>query len=353
MRKHLLVPTRRLSALVKLLLLLLSILLSVVAIFYLTIEGMRQNGIHGIALSDSDLERHSPALRMALVIPFTASDTSQVLKNLHTTWLQHAPCSIHRNYAASIDLVFYFHRDILTHANTVQQLINSIESEPVLKQCFASVRFVNALLTMDEDAYPVGPSRMFFKLFNTLKRHPLLGVAPSLSGKREAGMHHQAIYYMEPDNLPCRASWLDRLYEEASIPGDFWMRGSILRNEDVSVGEWTFAEHINGNALYRVDDAAFLKFLSLVEGEMSRDLSGDQYLHSYDVAIDLVRRNRSLVGWSEFANTAAKFQFTETVQNWYRTPVNATELCHGSRSTYLVHGREKTDGKVALLTAKL
>ncbi|KAI8616147.1 hypothetical protein BC830DRAFT_1080800 [Chytriomyces sp. MP71] len=223
----------------------------------------------------------------------------------------------------------------------VRVLSDAVAADPRVAQCFASVRFVNALLAEADDAYPRGPSKMFFKLFATLRKHPLLHDARSTAlSKKDIRMHHQAIFYMEPDNYPCRAFWLDRLYEEASIPGDFWMRGSILRDGNPTVADYTFSEHINGNALYRVDDSAFLEFLSRVSMEMDADTDGKRYLHSYDVAIDLVRRNRTLFDWLEFTKTASKFQFTETIQNWYRTRVNATQLCQENDATYLVHGRE-------------
>ncbi|KAI9337957.1 hypothetical protein BDR26DRAFT_863350 [Obelidium mucronatum] len=313
--------------------------MGVIVAFWITVSQLSSREIDSIVLKDSMLERHRPALRFALIIPFSRHETERVLLNLETSWLQHPPCDPSRNYSPLIDLVFYFHKNILEEQNghLVGQLKTLVEKKHApLKTCFGSVRFLNALLKDSEDEYPLGATHMFFRLFHRLSETPLLK-----NGHRQHQQHHQAFYYMEPDNVPCRKNWLDRLYEEASIPGDFWMRGSIMRDRNPMVGDWSFSDHINGNALYRADDADFIDFVKRVEKEMmEQDPDGTIYLRSYDVGLDLVRRNRTLVDWIEYTDLASKFQYTETVQNWYRTPVNATTLCMKHPSTYLVHGRE-------------
>jgi len=99
-------------------------------------------------------------------------------------------------------------------------------------------------------------------------------------------MAYNYLYYMEPDNFPCRSQWLDRMYEEAVLDGDFWMKGitspflvrpaahlqttpvelgstgSIIRDGSPLIGTYTFADHINGNAFYRLDSPQFATFLS-------------------------------------------------------------------------------------------
>ncbi|KAJ3416748.1 hypothetical protein HDV05_000122 [Chytridiales sp. JEL 0842] len=253
------------------------------------------------------------------------------------TWVQYRTFKYYFKYQQheTVELVFYYHKDITQEPKLVGQMRNLLKKEPQVMQCFSRVRFMNALLTDEEDPYPDGASQMFFKLFSLLSPH---FKKPSTSANTADHQTYQAIYYLEPDNIPCRPYWMDRLYEEASIPGDFWMRGSILRNRNPVVGEWTLANHINGNALYRLDDQKFAQYIEKVKQEFLVD--SKRYLGSYDIALDLIRRNRSMIDWLEFADTAAYWQFTNTVQNWYRTPVNATELCMGDAETYLVHGRE-------------
>ncbi|KAJ3163893.1 hypothetical protein HK101_000585, partial [Irineochytrium annulatum] len=354
-------------------------------------------------LHDGSLERHRPALRLAVVIPFVHSQSDLVLRNLESLWLRLPICDPARRHGPLIDLVIYSHKNIATAPHVLNRIRRAWETRPELKACFASVRFINALLTDEEDAYPAGASRMFFKLMDVAGTRPMLETMgrtlTNRGGKKEdSGNHnikpesdaatwrdisveaeprswlaaianfltlrswrawlssaqekermaverrsltlHQAMFYMEPDVIPCRAYWLDRLYEEASVPGDFWVRGSILRDRNPAVSSWSFAEHINGNALYRLDDPDFLSYVADVRERFERDPMG--YAGGFDVALHLVRKDRAIVGWARYAETAHLWQFTSTIQNWYRTGVNATELCGEERhaSTYLVHGRE-------------
>ena len=63
------------------------------------------------------------------------------------------------------------------------------------------------------------------------------------------------------------------------------------------------------------------------------------YLSSYDIALYLVRRDPALTAVSAAQAMQHRFVYSSTMQNWYRTPVNATELCAHSPETFLVHGR--------------
>ncbi|KAJ3137421.1 hypothetical protein HK100_000690 [Physocladia obscura] len=288
-------------------------------------------------------ERFRADLRFAIVIPFTSSDISRLLNNLETLWPTFPPCESRLEHGRQIDLILYFHKNILIEHHLVKLINTQINaSSEIFSKCFSSVRFMNALLSDTEDAYPHGASRMFFKLLHAFSTNSLAAATAKKRTQKVTLRYHyyNAFFYMEPDVIPCRRNWVDRLYEAAMIPGDFWMQGSILRDRNPAVENWTFAGHINGNALYRVDDPLFVKYVGLVEAEMAQDIDGGLYLHSYDVALDLVRQNRTIVGWIEYTQMAAKFQYTDTIQNWYRTRVNATLVCLENEATYLVHGRE-------------
>ncbi|KAJ3116160.1 hypothetical protein HDU96_010269 [Phlyctochytrium bullatum] len=295
------------------------------SLFFHTLES---NPTQTSVLNKSSLERHRPALRFALILPFALHQAPLLHRNLETLWPLHPPCDPSRHYSPLIDLVFYTNRISALTPSTLKRLRDTITHTRTLSRCFSSVKFITANLSPQEDTYPLGAAHMFFKLLAQFPTPPA-PLAP-----------YNAMFYMEPDVIPCRRHWLDRLYEESSIPGDFWVRGSILRNANPQTSTWTFANHINGNALYRLDDARFHRFLSLASKEFfarPRDFAG-----GYDVGLYLVRENRSLVGWDEYAGTAHLWQFTGTVQNWYRTGVNASRVCKekGGEETYLVHGRE-------------
>ncbi|KAJ3208158.1 hypothetical protein HDU67_006962 [Dinochytrium kinnereticum] len=304
-------------------------------IFLYSVKGIKH--CQTIVLRKGSLERHRPAVRFALVVPFSGTQTDLVIRNVEKLWPRKVPCDPDRGYGNLIDLVFYSNRLGAVTPPVMKKLREEIIGTPSLSKCFRNVRFISARLSKEEDKYPYGPSHMFFKLFSESGARPLL---KSPGGHGMDDLPYQAMYYMEPDNIPCRAHWLDRLYEEASIPGDFWMRGSIIRDRNPAVGGWSFANHMNGNALYRLDDQKFVDFISEVREHFWEN--PDQFVGGYDVALYLLRENRSFVPWVEYTSTAHLFQYTATVQNWYRKPVNSTELCSkaANRQTYLVHGRD-------------
>lgn len=43
--------------------------------------------------------------------------------------------------------------------------------------------------------------------------------------------HYNYLFYMEPDTVPIRALWMDRIYEEVEFVEDFWVKGSIYRGK--------------------------------------------------------------------------------------------------------------------------
>jgi hypothetical protein len=43
------------------------------------------------------------------------------------------------------------------------------------------------------------------------------------------------LFYMEPDTVPIREGWLDKVYEEVEFVDDFWVKGSIYRGTQCSV----------------------------------------------------------------------------------------------------------------------
>eukprot|EP00160_Parvularia_atlantis_P008554 Unigene1782_Nuclearia_a/m.5532 Unigene1782_Nuclearia_a/g.5532 ORF Unigene1782_Nuclearia_a/g.5532 Unigene1782_Nuclearia_a/m.5532 type:complete len:437 (-) Unigene1782_Nuclearia_a:1304-2614(-) len=220
------------------------------------------------------------------------------------------------------DLVFFFHRDVEREPDVAERVRAAIAAgaADAVQTCFRRVRFVGARLSDDEDAYPLGASVMFFRLFK-------------LPGLRN---DYDVLYLMEPDNRPCRAGWLDQLWRDAYVHSSEppWMSGSITRD---GVERDVFGDHLNGNALYRLGDATFRALLARVEAVfMERPAD---YVHSYDVALDVIRRDRGVVSFAEYAASRHRFVYTVTMQNWYRTAVNATELCAAAPSTFLVHGR--------------
>lgn len=165
---------------------------------------------------------------------------------------------------------------------------------------------------------------MFFNLFS-----------PSMNELAES---YDFFFWMEHDCYPCRKHWMNSIMAEMQLDRQAWMRGSILRdisNEDYK--NYTFREHLNGNAWYRIAAPEFRDFIwNTVRPEWLRNT--DMYISSWDIAIDLIRQNRSLVNWETYVETRHRFVHTGSIQNWYRGTANKTQLCSKYSETFLVHG---------------
>ena len=171
----------------------------------------------------------------------------------------------------------------------------------------------------EEDRYPLGSSLMFFRAMEL----------PALVD------NYRYMYWMEADQRPCRAGWLDQLYRTAINHPGFWMIGSAIRDGQQSSTYYSFADHINGNALYRLDDAAFHGFLATVQEEFSKNKG--RFLQAFDIAIYLVARHT--LPFAEYAAQKHHFLYTDMLQNVYRTAANVAQLCQAHPSTFLVHGK--------------
>lgn len=111
----------------------------------------------------------------------------------------------------------------------------------------------------------------------------------------------------------------------------------MIRDRVLEKGLSSYSDHINGNALYNIGSDKFLAFLLRVERIFISQ--HEKYFSSYDIALFLLRNDREFYGFDEYSDTMHYWQYTNTIQNWYRTSVNLTELCNMSKSTWLVHGR--------------
>jgi hypothetical protein len=256
---------------------------------------------------------------LIVVVPFVGWQSEWVFRNLDSIWPRVPPCE--SDLHPKPELFFYFHKDISRSRFALSEIQRLFRKHENVSRCFASLQFLNAGLSDAEDVYPLAAARMFFRLFKS---------------KRLA--QYKTMYYMEPDNLPCRAGWLTALGRESHVPGGFWVRGSILRDGIEDTGRYPYAAHINGNALYAIGDQAFREFLSKVEESFWA--RPNDFLGGYDVALHTLRTDRSFMTWIEYTQTVHLFQYTELVQNLFRTKGNASDICRSFSSTYFIHGRE-------------
>merc|ERR1711916_10649 len=116
---------------------------------------------------------------------------------------------------------------------------------------------------------------------------------------------------MEPDTFPIRKLWLEALYEEAAFSGsDFYIKGSIYRGPAEPLAYCYelcgCAEHMNGNAIYKLGDDHLNVFLRSVFRKM------DFKSYNYDAFI--MNQLKSEENWRFWQSNAHKFQYTEFIQ---------------------------------------
>ena len=111
-----------------------------------------------------------------------------------------------------------------------------------------------ANLTAEEEGYPQGPNHMFFKLM----------------GSNSILAAYTHVFWMEWDVTPVRPLWIDRLVSLAAADDGCWMKGSpyVGRGMDEAATDPNnepWLGHLNGNALYKLHDPDFQRFLQLVQ----------------------------------------------------------------------------------------
>jgi hypothetical protein len=246
--------------------------------------------------------------KLAIVIPFDYDHYNDVEQLISVQWKRFPPGRTDNTY-----LYFYFSGDLASKP----KLLSKLKNLPVPKT-FQEIFYISANLEGKYERYPIGPSNMFFDLFN----QPLM-----------TGMN--AFMWYEPDVHPCRQNWLSKLYLQAFTGPSFWIKGSLQRGAPDKDGFYAQADHINGNAIYNLSSIRFLSFLQIVIKHF--EAIPEDFLSSFDVAIWIVLKNH--IPYKEYAEIRRLYFYTDFVQNYYVRAVNATELCLSNDETYLVHGR--------------
>lgn len=270
---------------------------------------------------------HARENGLLIAIPFTQFDVSSIRKNLQS--MQELGPSCSRWGAASADVWFYYNRN----ASSVPAAFYALQDTPEyrgLKRCIRRQRLVFANLTDKEDDYPGGINAMFFRL---------------LTGRLQGVETHDytSVFWMEPDVTPIKPLWLDNLVREASIDLQFWVKGSPYLGDTFDASsrqERDWIGHINGNALYRLNDPDFVRFLRIV---LDREPPG-HYWKPFDVSIWKVLQDFPY-SWHMYQRIAHRFIYSEFVQNWSfeLTPEDVLRTKQNPR-TFLLHGKRGSAG---------
>ena len=273
-----------------------------------------------------------------IVIPFISADIPRLTEGIGK-WAALGPVCDWRRVSVQRRVALRFYHSQSAAAYELEgsayierwMRLQRVIAENVLP-CFDSVHTVFAELTPAQDGYPEGPSNMFFKLM--------------LEHGRSLLRAFSHVYWMEWDVRVVRPHFVDALYA-LTVQGGFWMKGSRYGGggfDDVILdrASWDWVGHLNGNALYRLHDAQFERFLELV---MERE-PPSHYWKPFDVAIWKTLHDFPY-SWHLYQKHGGQFQTTTIVQHvgFQGRPGESAQLVAAEPTVHLVHGDGESAGK--------
>lgn len=237
----------------------------------------------------------APAHPVLVFVPFTSFDLAAVERS-QAMWQRLPPCtstSQHGAPEASRPGLMYLYNGRCSEngSDTCARVERMIRSTAVTS-CFRSPMVRGARLSGKSDMY------------DKQRRSGAWTAGPNNLWHRAASKARRLGYWymlqLEPDVLPLRAGWLDRVQCITQM-SDAWIVGSALRanctreettRQCVSDLPEEFAEHINGNAIYAVGDEDFAQYSAQIRtGRLSR-LPFDLALHTARQQYSQTRRRQ-------------------------------------------------------------
>lgn len=274
-----------------------------------------------IQLKPRQRRRDIPLLpRIVVYRPFVSKDVNVLLLNMKA-WSNSAllPCesSPLLNTANSVDLVFWS----ATPAAEVQSLKHLVERAP-WRSCFGDVRF-RSFGTRE-------------KLVETGYNNPSI-VFQFLTVFRELrSKGYSYVFQMEPDVLPIRRGWVDRLLHICSAASaginDFWMLASLTVKDDfdTATGQVQTEDFLpNGNGIWNVGNKHFAALVDAWIGDVflgtkfnyTDPYNGfDRAIHESRLRDDVVVDAHGVQIWGNGSSRHYfhKFAFTDFVVNYGR-----------------------------------
>lgn len=276
------------------------------------------------------------SLPVAVVIPLIGAHMSRLEWSV-SRWAdeRYEPCGVNETMSTTVTLVVYYDRSLDEEgtATAVRRAREVLEGEgdvgEVARRCFkGGVVYASAELGEREtrNSYRMdvlrnlvqtgGSNRQFERVFEVL-----------------GGGRFRHFLYMEPDVWAVRRGWLARVVEEMGW-GNFWMRGSVMRyTPRFNIG-WEpfrslYQRHLNGNAMYALDDGCFDRYRELVRGVYGEG--------AFDVAMSYYRMSLKRV--ETFQMVAHRFGVSEVITDLGVTKFTEEEVRRRFAGTYLVHGK--------------
>ena len=284
----------------------------------------------------NDCPARNYSLPMVVVMPLISTQFNRLEWNVRR-WLdpQFHPCP--SNFSGhKPHLSFFFDRPLeepntAAAADAIHNLLDQPQFHNLLAHCFSAVTVTSANLTeaQTRNSYTMD---MVHNLVRTAGSNRLFEGAFTTFG----GGHFRHMFWMEPDAYPIRSGWLNAVVTESTW-GDFWMRGSSMRhvprfNIGLEPYRSRYQRHINGNAIYALDDSCFARYR-----QMTRQTYGDG---AFDVAMNLylLGMNRIRI----FQSVGHRFQQSRVIADVGVSMID-TDNTEGVREefpgTFLIHGK--------------
>lgn len=291
-----------------------------------------------------------PTTRLLVGVPFTSADIG-ALDRAWRIWDVFPPVRDGAGAASTVGLLFLFNgrctgSNVNSTSSDACQLVARRLERHGWAAHFAHVHLRGARLEGRSDEYDKRRSRATWtagpnSMFNLLRVHA-----------RRLSYHH--LLQLEPDVLPIRSGWLQRVGCIAAT-SDAWVIGSSLVancSHDSRTGRCEqdlperFAGHINGNAIYAVGDDAFAKYAKAIRHGATRHLPFDLALHVLREGLRQPERRQLM----------HRFQHSSFVLNMGTELPDVRGLQRSHKSTYLVHssafGRLSAGALRALFAAR-
>ncbi|EGC33199.1 hypothetical protein DICPUDRAFT_81009 [Dictyostelium purpureum] len=253
-----------------------------------------------------------------ILIPFAENQVDKVLESIerwgHPNKL---PCdNIYvQDYFrfSKSNLVFYQNFGI--NKNNENKILEKVKNQ-LWRKCFNKILFKYANNTIEEDKYPKGVSKMFYKYFKIVDKST------------------DYFFWFESDVNPIKKNWLIEIFRvvvttlQARRNQPFYVMGSNHRIPGTRDDQRAFhSMHINGNAIYYSKEW-YKNLLFKIE-------NWDKGFGVFD--LDIFYYLTESENWGEVAKILQEFIHYEIIQNLGHREYNAEEFSKENPRTYLVH----------------
>ena len=275
--------------------------------------------------------RKSPAAQEKLknarltnvIIPLHPRQEGTLIRSFRL-WNRFLPCDVkntlsHSGPGTNVTLTLF----ISSKKDTAleQRLLKGFHQiSKAARSCFREVNVRHASLTGDYNNYLTGSRKMFEQMLN---------------GSLNLGNASYALY-MEPDLIPVRTGWLSAIDSHTRYPNlNFWLKGSVFRGPTSAYRNRAIYNlfHINGNAIYNLDDEDFRHFYF---GQVRPYIEAHYTDGAYDTDLYKFLLDPRNYHWAR--KWAHKFQFTDAIRNMWHANYSLAQLMKESETVVLVHG---------------